>query len=146
MDSPAVNLPEDKPSITSSSSQILTGLWPLFWIGKIFGLIPLSRNASGGICFSCTSLTTLLALYSWLTYMMVFIFAVIIFLRELTGTETNLVEQFLDMVYHLHITATITFCIFESRNFPELFEEWARLEVKLSRLETLEDFDSCEPL
>ena len=130
------------PEASTNSSQLLNGLWPLLWIGKIFGLIPLARSESG-ITFSYKSLSWILSIYSWISYLTVFIFAVINFIRGLSDKDTKLVEQFLDTVYHLHITATITFCIYESRNFPELFKVWSDIETKLKRLETLEDFKSC---
>lgn len=113
------------------TSPVSEGLWLVLRIGMIFGLIPLRLDKNIGklgVKWSFKNAFPILySIYTLIANLLIFIFAVIIFFREL-GSEANLVEQFLDMVYHCHLIITIIICLVQSPRLPRVFEEWDKVE------------------
>ncbi|XP_035705886.1 gustatory receptor for sugar taste 64e-like [Folsomia candida] len=136
-------------------SPVSSALKPIYKVGKYFGLLPippkfLSPSPPTTTVPTTTIPTTtivsrhshlLLPLYSayvLVSNLTVLGFAIVIFFRELSSPDRNLVEQFLDMVYHSHILITITVCIHQSRhNISENLADWNKLEV------LFETFENC---
>jgi len=126
-------------------SEVVSGLWPLFLVGKAIGMMHVTRSGgSSEVTHTYRSMFTPYSIILWFTNAGIFIFAVIILFRSLSSEDTSLVEQFLDLFFHFHITLTQTVCIYQSKYFPGLFREWGVLERKLARLESLVDFKCCK--
>jgi len=132
----------------STKPELLTALWPLFLIGKVFGMIHIQRTGPTEVIYAPKTVYTTISVILWSNYFIFFIFAIIKFLQLAVAADVDesLVEQFNDLIYHVHILLTVTFSMHQSKKFPDLFQFWRILEEKMYQLESLDDLGCCKLL
>lgn len=138
---------------TWKSGEFLSGMWPLLRIGKFLGMFHLRRISSMEVSYTPGTPFTILSVGIWSTIASIFVMALVIMYRSLDSPK-SLAEQCLDLVFHLHVLLTHSYCMFQSQYFPSVFKKWAILEEKLNWIESLRHFEcwkerkgpNCRPL
>lgn len=126
-------------------SPVASGLKAILRVGQYFGIFPITTLSSSQspthlrappLISWPTTLPLLYSAYVLASNLTILGFAVVLFFRDLVTPEANLVEQFLDMVYHSHILITILVCISQARNnLPNILSSWERLELLFQAFE-----------
>src|SRR5687768_12834786 len=117
--------------------KLLVALWPVLLIGRIFVGLPVAfEPASRQLRCSFSPFTLLHSLINWSSFTVITIFAIIICTRQIAVlSDLNSVQQLFDLCYHVHITLTSTFCIWQSRKFQLIFQAWDGVDTCLKKYE-----------
>jgi len=124
--------------------ELLTALWPLLLIGKVFGLIHIQRTGPTEVIYAPKSVYSTSSVILWSSQFILFLFGIRKFLRSLEATDGSLVEELSGLIFHVHVLLTATFSMHQSKKFPDLFQYWSILEGKLCRLESLVELRCCK--
>lgn len=119
-------------------SPVPEGIESVLDVGRYLGLLPFRRSEevidrwgkAGNL------IKKLYSLYVFLANSLILTFAIMLFFRDLEAGNADLVEQFLDMVYHCHILITIVVCIYQSKNIDECLKTWRKLEALFHAFES----------